>query len=78
MEVVASWSHKLDVTPYKIELEDIRRTLEYVRQHHQAYYTIYCVMLETGAMFKHLLKMIAEWGPSKIVEVLGTEYSVRG
>lgn len=47
MEVVASWSHKPDVTPYKIELEDIRRTLKYLRQHHQAYYTIYRVMLKT-------------------------------
>lgn len=31
MEVVASWTHKLGVTPYKIELEDVRRTLKYLR-----------------------------------------------
>jgi len=72
MEVVPSRSYKLDVRPYKVEVEDVKRTLEYLRQHHQAYYTIYRVMLESGARFEHVLKMIAEWSPSETVEVPGT------
>jgi len=72
MEVVPSRSYKLDVRPYRIKLEDVKGTLEYLRQHHQAYYTIYRVMLESGARFGHVLKMIAEWSPGETVEVLGT------
>jgi len=72
MEVVPSRSYKLDVRPYKIELEDVRKTLAYLKQHHQTYYTIYRVMLESGARFEHVLKMIAEWSPRETVEIPGT------
>jgi len=65
MEVVPSRSYKLDVRPYKIELEDVRKTLGYLRQHHQTYYTIYRAMLESGARFEHVLKMLAEWSPDE-------------
>jgi len=34
MEVVPSRSYKLDVRPYRIELEDVRKTLTYLKQHH--------------------------------------------
>ena len=72
MEVVPSRSYKLDVRPYKIELEDVKRTLDYLKQHHQTYYTIYRVMLESGARFEHVLKMIAEWSPDETIEIPGT------
>ncbi len=72
MEVVPSRSYKLDVRPYKIELEDVRKTLEYLKQHHQTYYTVYRVMLESGARFEHVLRMVAEWSPSETIEIPGT------
>lgn len=72
MEVVPSRSYKLDVRPYKIELEDVEKTLVYLKQHHQTYYTIYRVMLESGARFEHVLKMIAEWNPKENVDIPGT------
>jgi len=77
MEVVPGRSYKLDVRRYEIEPEDFRRTLEHLRQHHRAYYTIYRVMLESGPKFEHVLKMIAEWSPGETVEVLGTGIASR-
>jgi len=72
MEVVPSRSYKLDVRPYKIELDDVKKTLVYLKQYHQTYYTIYRVMLESGARFEHVLKMIAEWSPDETIEMPGT------
>ena len=72
MEVVPSRSYKLDARPYRIELSDVKKTLAYLRQHHTTYYTIYQVMLESGARFEHVLKMITEWSPDETIEILGT------
>jgi len=52
MEVVPSRSYKLDVRPYKIEIEDVRRTLELLKAKHKVYYTVYRAMLESGAGFE--------------------------
>ncbi len=72
MEVVPSRSYKLDVRPYPIELGDVRKTLDHLRGHHRTYYTIYKLMLESGARFEHTLKMIEAWKPNEIVELPGT------
>ena len=72
MEVVPSRSYRLDVRPYKIDLEDVKKTLDYLKQHHKIYYMIYRVMLESGARFEHTLRMIAEWSPDETIEIPGS------
>jgi len=71
MEVVPSRSYKLDVRPYQINLDDVKRTLEFLRSKHAVYYIVYRAMLESGARFVHILKMIESWSPSEVVEIPG-------
>ncbi|MEM0297788.1 integrase [Desulfurococcus sp.] len=71
MEVVPSRSYKLDVRPYQIDLESVKKTLEFLRERHKVYYIVYRVMLESGTRLEHTLKMIEEWNPSEVVEVPG-------
>jgi len=60
------------VRPYRVELEDVKKNLDYLKQHHIIYYTIYRIMLESGARFEHVLKMIGSWSPNEVVEIPGT------
>jgi len=71
MEVVPSRSYRLDVRPYQINLEDVRKTLEFLKGKHRMYYTVYRVMLESGARFEHVLKMVESWRPEEVVEIPG-------
>jgi len=48
MEVVPSRSYRLDVRPYPISLDYVKRTLVYLRENHELYYLIYRLMLEVG------------------------------
>jgi len=41
MEVVPSRSYKLDVRLYPINLDDVKKTLEFLKNNHRVYYTIY-------------------------------------
>jgi len=77
MEVVPSRSYKLDVRPYKVEVEDVKRTLELLESRHQAYYAIYRVMLESGARFEHVLRMSETWSPGDIIEIPGVGVETR-
>ena len=77
MEVVPSRSYKLDIRPYPISLEDVKKTLEFLREKHRAYYAVYRVMLESGARFEHVLRMIEEWRPSEVVEIPGVGLETR-
>ncbi|MEM3954831.1 MAG: integrase [Sulfolobales archaeon] len=69
MEVVPSRSYKLDVRPYQISLEDVRKTLEFLKENHRLYYTVYRVMLESGVRFEHVLEMIRTWNPRETVVI---------
>jgi len=71
MEVVPSRSYKLDVRPYQINIDDVRRTLEFLKDHHRTYYTVYRIMLESGTRFEHVLKMVESWKPEETVEIPG-------
>jgi len=73
MEVVPSRSHKLDVRPYQISLEDLKKTLAFLKEKHRLYYTIYSVMLESGAKFEHVLKMFENRGPRETIEISGLD-----
>jgi len=65
MEVVPSRSYKLDVRPYQINLGDVKRTLEFLQSKHAVYHTVHRVMLESGARFEHVSKMIESWNPRR-------------
>ena len=71
MEVVPSRSYKLDVRPYQVSLEDLKKTLAFLKEKHRLYYTIYRVMLESGARFEHVLKMFENWSPRETIEIPG-------
>ncbi|RLG86769.1 MAG: integrase [Thermoprotei archaeon] len=77
MEVVPSRSYKLDVRPYRIDFDDVKRTLEFLKGKHEVYYTIYRIMLESGSRFEHVLRMIETWSPSETVEIPGTSIASR-
>ncbi|MEM4004691.1 MAG: integrase [Desulfurococcaceae archaeon] len=66
IEVVPSRGYRLDVRPYQISMEDVRKTLEFLRENHRLYYTVYRAMLESGARFEHVLEMIKTWKPDEV------------
>ncbi|MEM0066434.1 MAG: integrase [Sulfolobales archaeon] len=69
MEVVPSRGYRLDVRPYQISIEDVRKTLEFLKENHRLYYTVYRVMLESGARFEHVLETIRTWNPRETVVI---------
>ena len=71
MEAVPSRSYKLDVRPYQISLEDVVRTLQYLRENHDLYYLIYRLMVEGGLRLSHALQVVREFNPGEVVEILG-------
>ncbi|MEB3816338.1 MAG: hypothetical protein LRS46_00125 [Desulfurococcales archaeon] len=77
MEVVPSRSYKLDVRPYSIELDIVKKTIDYLREHHPLYYVVYRVMLESGARFEHVLLMLEKWSSTETIEIHGTSIVTR-
>ncbi|MEM0235986.1 integrase [Thermofilum sp.] len=73
IEVVPSRRYRLDVRPYQITLEDVRKTLNFLREHHELYYVLYRLMLESGARFEHVLEMLRSWSPGKMVFIESIE-----
>jgi len=69
MEVVPSRSYKLDVRPYQIDLDDVRKTLQYLQQHHEKYYLIYRLMLEGGLRLSHVIYIVKTFNPNEVVEI---------
>jgi intergrase/recombinase len=71
MEVVPSRSYKLDVRPYPINPEDVKRTLAYLREHHELYYLVYRLMLEGELRLSHALLLIKSFNSGELVEIPG-------
>jgi len=69
MEAVPSRSYELDVRPYPINLNDVRKTLEFLKNNHQVHYIVYRVMLESGARVEHVLAMIEGWSPNEVIVI---------
>jgi len=67
--VVPSRSYKLDVRPYQIDLDDVRKTLQYLQQHHEKYYLIYRLMLEGGLRLSHAIYIVKAFNPNEVVEI---------
>ena len=64
MEVVPSRSYRLDVRPYPIEIDTVKKTMDYLREQHTLYYAVYRIVLESGARFEHVLLMLEKWSPT--------------
>ena len=73
MEVVPSRSYKMDVRPYPINLDDLVKTVAYLRDNHELYYLVYRLMLEGGLRLSHTLVLIEFFKPDEIVEINGLE-----
>ncbi len=73
MEVVPSRSYKLDVRPYPISLEDVAKTLKYLKGNHEFYYLVYRLMLEGGLRLSHALLLIKSFSPRDLVEIPGVD-----
>jgi intergrase/recombinase len=69
MEVVLSRSYRLDVRPYQINLEDVAKTLQFLRQNHELYHLLYRLMLEGGLGLSHAIQVVKEFRPSEAVEI---------
>ncbi len=69
MEVVPSRSYKLDVRPYQINLEDVKKTMEFLKRRHEKYYVLYRLMLESGARLKHAIHIIRTFSPEENIEI---------
>jgi len=70
MEAVPSRSYKLDVRPYQISLEDVVRTLQYLRENHDLYYDLQADV-EGGLRLSHALQVVREFNPGEVVEIPG-------
>jgi len=71
MEVVPSRSYRLDVRSYPISLDEVRKTMGYLREKHKLYYLVYRLMLEGGLRLSHALYLIENCNPREIVEIPG-------
>ena len=69
MEVVPSRSYRLDVRPYRINLEDVAKTLQHLCQNHEKYYMLYRLMLEGGFRLSHAIHVVKDFKPEEVVEV---------
>jgi len=69
MEVVPSRGYKLDVRPYQISLEDVVKTLQHLKQHHEKYYLIYRLMIESGLRISHAIHIVKTFNPKEVVEI---------
>ena len=69
MEVVPSRGYKLDVRPYQISVEDIAKTMSFLKEKSEKYYLVYRLMLEGGLRLSHTLMLIQSFNPEEEVEI---------
>jgi intergrase/recombinase len=71
MEVVPSRSYKVDVRPYPINMQDLQRTMNFLKKDHEKYYIAYRLMLEGGLRLSHTIRLLENWNPNEIIEING-------
>ncbi len=50
-------------------MDDLKKTLKYLRENHPIYYMVYRLLLESGTRLKHVLEMIKTWDLGETIEV---------
>jgi len=73
IEVVPSRSYKLDVRPYPIDINDLAKTISYLKENHEVYYLVYRLMLEGGLRLSHALMLAESFRPNEVVEINGLD-----
>jgi len=58
MEVVPSRSYRLDVRPYQVSLEEVKKALQHLQQSHRPYYLLYKLMLEGELRLLHATQVV--------------------
>ncbi|MEM4592166.1 MAG: integrase, partial [Sulfolobales archaeon] len=53
----------------QISIDDVRKTLEFLKENHKTNYSVYRVKLESGARFEHVLEMVGTWRPDEVVVI---------
>jgi intergrase/recombinase len=71
MEVIPSRGYRMDIRTYVIEMEDLVKTLHYLRENHELYYLAYRLMIEGGLRLTHAIALIESFRPGEVVEVNG-------
>jgi len=71
MEVVPSRSYRLDVRSHPVNLDEVKKTVEYLKENHELYYLVYRLMLEGRLRLSHTLHLIETYSPGEIVEMPG-------
>jgi intergrase/recombinase len=69
MEVVPSRVYKLGVRPYQINLDDVIKTLQYLKQNHEKYHMLYRLMIESGLRISHTVHIVKTFNPTEVVEI---------
>ena len=78
MEVVPSRRYEREVKIFKIDLELLRKTIEFLRKNHELYYLYYLIMYYSGIRLEHVVKLVENYNPKEIVYVeMRDEYSPR-
>ncbi len=73
MEVVPSRSYKMDVRPYQIDINEVKKTLEFLKQNHRLNYALYRLGVEGGIRIVHALRIVESWNPNETVEIANIE-----
>ncbi len=78
MEVVPARSWSGDVQYRQIPLEEVVKTMSFLKEHHREYYAFYRLLLESGVRELHAIQMIHSFNPDEEVYVKrGGFYSKR-
>ena len=77
MNVVPSRGYTLDIRTYRIKDDEVKETFKFLRENHRIYYIVYRLMLESGARYLHILRMIREFNPDEEVEIAGLGFTKR-
>ncbi|MEM2261625.1 MAG: integrase [candidate division WOR-3 bacterium] len=69
MEVVPSRNYRMDVRPYPISIEDVIKTLDFLKKNHEKYYALYRLMLEGGIRLSHAIMLMETFKPDEVLEI---------
>jgi intergrase/recombinase len=57
------------VRPYQISLDDVIKTMQYLKQHHEKYYLVYRLMIEGEPRLSHAVHIVKTFNPKEVVEI---------
>ncbi|RLG74436.1 MAG: integrase, partial [Thermoprotei archaeon] len=78
MEVVPARTYEDKVKIFRIDLDLLRKTMEFLKQRHELYYLYYLLMYFSGIRLEHVVRLVAEYRPEEVVYVdMMDEYTQR-